>query len=231
MADLELKAAKAIYSEHFERGKQYASDLKGKAQSEDYKLVVEGLTNLKKLRDAGVSEAQALAVMPKIRSYCMYALNEYDQAYLVIEEMVMRDGRSPEHDQFIADKGAFLLRQMEAGIAELVGFAIRGAIRDAETPPPAQTVIPPVRYKSHPPNWQIFLSYVVKLVIWLLGIPASFLLTTFFIGWDNWAFLGPISLVVLWLLVRFSWWELLFPLTAIGGALVFFNVFVPEKLL
>ena len=43
----------------------------------------------KKLRDAGVSEAQALAVMPRIRSYCMYALNEYEQAYMVIEEMVM----------------------------------------------------------------------------------------------------------------------------------------------
>ena len=174
----------------------------------------------KKLRDAGVTEAQALAVMPRIRSYCMYALNEYEQAYMVIEEMVMRDGRSPEHDQFIADKGAFLLRQMEAGIAELVGFAIRGAIRDAEQPP-TQTVIPPVRYQPRPPKWQIFLSYVFKMLLWVLGIPASFLTTILFTGWDNWAFSGPISLVVLWLLVRFSWWGLLFPLTAIGGALVF----------
>src|ERR671915_1533409 len=174
----------------------------------------------KKLRDAGITEAQALAVMPRIRSYCMYAFNEYEQAYMVIEEMVMRDGRSPEHDQFIADKGAFLLRQMEAGIAELVGFAIRGAIRDAEQPP-AQTVIPPVRSQPRPSAWQTFLGNLVKFLIWLIGIPASFLLTTFFIGWDNWAFLGPISLVVLWLLVRFSWWGLLFPVTAIVGALLF----------
>jgi hypothetical protein len=175
----------------------------------------------KKLRNAGLSEAQALAVMPRIRSYCMYAFNEYEQAYLVIEEMVARDGRSPEHDQFIADKGAFLLRQMEAGIAELVGFAIRGAIRDAEQPP-AQNVIPPVRPQPRPSAWQTVLGNLVKLLIWLIGIPASFLLTTFFTGWDNWAFLGPISLVVLWLLVRFSSWGLLFPLTAIGGAFMFF---------
>jgi hypothetical protein len=53
-------------------------------------------------------------------------------------------------------------------------------------------------------------------------MPASFLLTTLFTGWDSWAFSGPISLVVLWLMVRFSSWGLLFPLTAIGGALVFF---------
>src|ERR671924_2225188 len=125
----------------------------------------------KKLRDAGLSEAKVLEVMPRIRSYCMYAFNEYEQAYLVIEQMVARDGRSPEHDQFIADKGAFLLRQMEAGIAELVGFAIRGAIRDAQTPPaPAlREVITTVPYKSRTPAWQIFLSYVIKLVIWLVG--------------------------------------------------------------
>jgi hypothetical protein len=180
----------------------------------------------KKLRDAGVAEAQALAVMPRIRSYCMYALNEYDQAYMVIEEMVSRDGRSPEHDQFMADKGAFLLRQMEAGIAELVGFAIRQAIRDVQQPPP-RDVIPAVRYKPRPPGWQIFLSYVVKMLIWLLGMPASYLMTTLFIGWNNWALVGPISLFVLWLLVRFSAWGLLFPITAIGGALLYFMLFVP----
>src|SRR5918992_840038 len=175
----------------------------------------------KNLRDAGVSEAQALAVMPRIRSYCMYALNEYDQAYMVIEEMVARDGRSPAHDQFIADKGAFLLRQMEAGIAELVGFAIKQAIRDAEQPP-AREVIPPVRYQPRPSAWQTFLATTCKLLIWLCGLPASFLATILFTGWDSWAFLGPISLIVLWLMVRFSSWGLFFPLTAIGGALVFF---------
>jgi hypothetical protein len=174
----------------------------------------------KKLRDAGVTEAQALAVMPRIRSYCMYALNEYDQAYMVIEEMVARDGRSAAHDQFIADKGAFLLRQMEAGIAELVAFAIRQAIRDAQQSP-AQTVIPAAPYQPRPSAWQTFLGNLVKLLIWLIGIPASFLTTILFTGWDNWAFSGPISLVVLWLLVRFSGWGLLFPLTAIGGAFVF----------
>ncbi len=109
---------------------------------------------------------------------------------------------------------------MEAGIAELVGFAIRGAIRDAQTP--AQTVIPAVPYKPRPSAWQTFLGTLFKLLIWLIGMPASFLTTILFTGWDVWAFLGPISLVVLWLLVRFSWWGLLFPLTALAGAVVFF---------
>src|SRR5918999_5197901 len=133
----------------------------------------------KKLRDAGVTEAQALAVMPRIRSYCMFALNEYDQAYLVFEEMIMRDGRSSAHQQFITDKAAFLLRSIEAGIAELVAHAIRQAIKNAQEPP-VGNVIPPVPYQARPSAWQTFFATTFKFVIWLIGLPASFLLTTYF---------------------------------------------------
>jgi hypothetical protein len=175
----------------------------------------------KKLRDAGFSEAHALAVMPRIRSYGLFALNEYDQAYLAFEEMVVKEGRSLAHQQFIADKAAFLLRSIEAGIAELVAHAIRQAIKNAQQPP-AGDVIPAVRYEPRPPAWQTVLATTFKLLIWLLAMPASSLLTSLFTGWDIWAVIGPISLFVLWLLVRFSWWGLLFPVTALGGALLLF---------
>jgi hypothetical protein len=175
----------------------------------------------KKLRDAGFSEAHALAVMPRIRSYCLFALNEYDQAYLAFEEMVVKEGRSLAHQQFIADKAAFLLRSIEAGIAELVAHAIRQAIKNVEQPP-VRDVIPAVRYEPRPPAWQTVLATTFKLLIWLLAMPASSLLTSLFTGWDIWAVIGPISLFVLWLMVRFSWWGLLFPVTALGGALLLF---------
>src|SRR5918992_1922121 len=136
---------------------------------------------LRKLRNAGLSEAQALAAMPRIRSYCMFALNEYDQAYLVFEEMTGRDGRSTSHQQFITDKAAFLLRSIEAGIAELVAHAIRQAIKNAQEPP-ARDVIPPVPYMPPPSAWQTFFATTFKFLIWLIGIPASFLLTTYFTG-------------------------------------------------
>jgi hypothetical protein len=175
----------------------------------------------KKLREAGFSEAHALAVMPRIRSYGLFALNEYDQAYLAFEEMVVKEGRSLAHQQFIADKAAFLLRSIEAGIAELVAHAIRQAIKNAQQPP-AGDVIPAVRYEPRPPAWQTVLATTFKLLIWLLAMPASYLLTSLFTGWDIWAVIGPISLFVLWLMVRFSWWGLLFPVTALGGALLLF---------
>src|SRR5919106_565250 len=175
----------------------------------------------KKLRDTGVSEAQALAVMPRIRSYCLFALNEYDQAYLAFEELVARDGRSTAHQQFITDKAAYLLRQIEAGIADLVAFAIRQAIRDVQELS-AGNVIPAVAYQPHPPAWQTVLFTTLKLLIWLIGLPASYLLAWQFTGYDVWVLVGPLSLFVLWLLVRFSWWGLIFPLRALGWALVFF---------
>jgi hypothetical protein len=151
----------------------------------------------------------------------MFALNEYDQAYLAFEEVVARDGRSAAHQQFISDKTAFLLRSIEAGIADLVAHAIRQAIKNAQEPP-VRDVITPVPYQPHPPAWQTVLATTFKLLIWLIGFSASYLLAWQFTGGDMWVFSGPVVLSVLWLLVRFSWWGLFFPLTALGGALAFF---------
>jgi hypothetical protein len=133
----------------------------------------------------------------------------------------LREGRSAVHQQFINDKAAYLLRQIETGIAELVAIAIRQAIRDLQQPPPRE-VITPVRYQPHPPAWQTFLLTTIKLLLWLIGLPASYLLAWQFTGSDIWALVGPVVLCVFWLMVRFSWWGLLFPASAVGTALLFF---------
>jgi hypothetical protein len=171
----------------------------------------------RKLRDAGVPEVQALAVMPRIRAYCMFAFNGYDQAILAIEEVVAKEGRSAAHQRLINDKAAFLLRSIEAGIAEILAAAIRQAIRAGQQPQ-SQDVIP-MPYLPSPPAWQTFLVTTIKLLVWLIGLPASLLLTWQFTGGDVWVWSGPVVLFVLWLLVRFSWWGLLFPITALGAAL------------
>lgn len=176
---------------------------------------------LRKLRDSGVPEAQILAVIPRLRSYCLFALNEYDQLYLAFEEMVERNGRSPAHQQFFCDKVALVLHSMQAGIAELLALTIRQAIQNVQQPRP-RDVIDPVRYQPPPPAWQTFLVTTVKLLIWLIGLPASYLLAWQFTGSDVWALVGPLSLLVFWLMVRFSWWGLIFPVSALGAALTFF---------
>lgn len=178
---------------------------------------------LRKLRDAGVPEARILAVLPRLRSYCLFCLNEYDQLYLAFEEMVERTGRSPAHQQFFCDKVAFVLRSMEAGIAELLALTIRQAIQNAQEPRP-RDVIEPVRYQPSPPAWQTFLLTTLKLLVWLIAMPASYLLAWQFTGSDVRVWIGPILLCVCWLIFRFSWWGLLLPLSALGGVLVLYGL-------
>jgi hypothetical protein len=85
----------------------------------------------------------------------------------------------------------------------------------------ALAVMPRIR-QPRPSAWQTFLVTTLKLLLWLIGLPASFLLAWRFTGADVRALLGPPVLLVFWLMVRLSWWGLLFPLTALGAALLFF---------
>jgi hypothetical protein len=174
----------------------------------------------RKFLDSGVPEAHGLAAMGRIRAYALFALNEYDQLYLAFEEMVEREGRSPAHQQYITDKVGFLLRSLEASIAELLALTIRQPIEAARQPPPQAVITPPVYNQPSPPAWQTVLFTTVKLLIWLIGLPASLLLAFQFTGSDVWAWSGPLLLCALWLLCRFSWLGLLFPLCALGAALL-----------
>jgi hypothetical protein len=177
---------------------------------------------LRKLRDAGVPEAQVLAVLPRLRGYALFVLNEYDQLYLRCEEMAERDGRSQAHQRYIHDKLAFVLRSMEAGIAELLALTIRQAIQNAQQPPRPREVIEPVRYQPPAPAWQTVLLTTLKLLVWLIALPASYFLAWQFTGLDVRVWLGPILLFVCWLIFRFSWSGLLIPLSALGAVLMLY---------
>lgn len=179
---------------------------------------------LRKLRDTGVPEVQILAVLPRIRAYCVFVLNEYDQLYLAFEEMAERDGRSLAHQRYFNDKVGFLLRSMETAIAEILALTLRQAIQNVQPLPPAREVISPVRYQRRPPAWQTFLLTTFKLLTWLFGLPASFLLAWQLTGSDFWAWTTPILLVVFWLIFRFSWFGLAIPLAAIITALLLYSI-------
>jgi hypothetical protein len=170
---------------------------------------------LRKLRDAGVPEAQILAVLPRIRSYCVFVLNEYDQLYLAFEEMSDREGRSLAHQRYFNDKVMYVLRSMEAGIAEILAMTIRQAIQGVQPLPQSREVIAHVPHQPNPPAWQTVLLTTFKLLIWLIGLPASYLLVWQLTGSDFWAWMSPLLLVVFWLIFRFSWFGLAVPLSAI----------------
>jgi hypothetical protein len=181
-------------------------------------------TAWRKLLAAGVPEAHALAVIPRIRSCCMYCLNEYDQLILDFEEVMEREGRSRDHQKRINDKIGFLLHSMEVTIADVLAITIHQAIEAAKHPPPQNVISPPVILEPASPAWPTFLLNTVKLLIWLLGLPASFLLAGEFTAADGWPLLAPLVLFVLFLLFRFSWWGLIFPVTVLGTVLLLYSI-------
>jgi hypothetical protein len=178
----------------------------------------------KKLRDAAVPEEYILALMPRIRSYCLFALNEFDLLYLACEEMSEREGRSVAHQRYFNDKLAFVLRSMEASIADLLALAIRQPIDVARKPPAREVITPPVYVEQSPPAFQTFLLITLKLLLWLCAFPASLLLGYELTGSEWWQLLFPLVLLVLWILFRFSWWGLIFPVTAVATVLMLYTI-------
>jgi hypothetical protein len=170
----------------------------------------------RKLLAAGVPEVQALAVIPRIRSYYLFVLNEYDQLYLAFEDLVQREGRSPAHQQHFSDKVGFLLRTMEGAISDLLALTIRQAIDTARQPPAQAVITPPLYVKPSPPFLQTFLVVTLKLLLWLCAFPASLLLGYQLTGSEWWQLLFPLVLLLVWVLFRFSWWGLIFPVTILS---------------
>jgi hypothetical protein len=169
----------------------------------------------RKLRAANVPEAQILALMPRIRAYCMFALHEYDQLYLACEEMSEREGRSVAHQRYFNDKLAFVLRTMEAAIADLLALAIRQPIEAVKQPPARQVITPPLSVPPPPASRPVSVT-VLMLLLWLCAFPASLLLGYQLTGSEWWQFLFPLALLVVWVLLRFSWWGMIFPVTILA---------------
>jgi len=120
---------------------------------------------LRKLRESGVPEAHILAVTPRIRTYCVFALNEFDQAMLAIDQVVAKEGRTIDQQKRINDKAAYLLHSIEAGIADILALAIRQAIETARQPPAQPVITPPLYVPQSPPFLQTFLIITLKLLL------------------------------------------------------------------
>jgi hypothetical protein len=129
---------------------------------------------MRQLRQSGVPEEQALAVMQRIAVFCLQTLRELDVIYREFEELVAKDGRSEAHQRVFTDKAAALLTAVEAAIAGLVADAIRQARDDYQKhlsqPKDVITVpAPPRREREHPRNpW---LLWLVGLGAWLMFWP------------------------------------------------------------
>jgi hypothetical protein len=171
---------------------------------------------LRTLRESGVPEAHILAVMPRIKTYCVFALNEFDQALLTIDQVVAKEGRTMDQQKRVNDKAFYYLHSIEAGIADVLALAIRQVIETARQPPAQPVITPPLYVPSSPPFLQTFLVVTIKLLLWLCAFPASLLLGYQLTGSEWWQLLFPLVLLVVWILFRFSWWGMIFPVTILS---------------
>jgi hypothetical protein len=80
---------------------------------------------LRKLRQSGLPEQQALMVMQRISAFCLRTLRELDEIYRQFDGIIAEDGRSEHHSRRLHDKATALLLQVESGIADIVASAIR----------------------------------------------------------------------------------------------------------
>jgi hypothetical protein len=178
----------------------------------------------RKLRHAGVPEAQALLVMQRISSFCLQTLRELDLLYRQFEELVAEDGRSEPHQLWLLDKAGALLLQSEAGIAAIVAEAIRQATQDLKNqpPPPQQVIEPPVRARPAPPEWLLSLLATLRLLVWVAGLYPAVHLAWFFTLSDIWMWVGPLLLFGFWVRWGGSWWALILPGSAIAGGIMLY---------
>jgi hypothetical protein len=170
------------------------------------------------LRQAGVPEQQALAVMERIVSFSLSVFTVLDEAYRAFEEQIEEEGRSEAHQDNAAEKGAALLLQLESAIAAIAAEAIGKAIHDWKNQPrPPEPVIEVTRVTPSPPARLPGLPAVLRLLVWVAGMAASLLFSYQSSGSIVWAGIGLLIPFLLWVRLHSAWWALIFPVIALAG--------------
>jgi hypothetical protein len=187
---------------------------------------------MRRLRQAGIPETSALMVMQRIASFGVQTLRELDALYRQFDDIIAEDGRNAAHQEWVDNKAAALLLQLESAIAILVAEIIRQATDELKTqPPPAGQVIEPgvASQLLPPPAGLPFLLALLMHCIWVAGMAASLLFAYQASGMLFWAGIGLMIPFLLWYRWGSAWWSLFFPLTALGAeAWVLFWLLIVE---
>jgi hypothetical protein len=141
---------------------------------------------LRQLRDAGIPETEALAVIRRFNEFAVHVLRELDQLYRAFEALDAADpDRSQAHQEWFDTKLGGMLLTIEDFIAALVAEAIKKAKEDyrSELTTPREVITLPPR----PPVWEQALHAVGRqlrdpVVLWPVLLISWFLLWSLIIG-------------------------------------------------
>lgn len=119
---------------------------------------------LHKLHQAHLPVQQSLLASQRIASLCLESVELLNEAYFELEEYVSRGGRSEDHQRWLEDRAANLLRHLELGIDASVQTAIRQIGNELTSPKPVtpQVIVQPT------PAW--CKQRMVPLGFWIFWI-------------------------------------------------------------
>lgn len=127
---------------------------------------------LAKLRQAQVADQPYLLASQRIASLCFESLRLLDEMYLELEQYVSRAGRSQPHQQWLEDRAAHLLQQVELGINASVATGIRHLGNELTSRPREvirEVIVPrtPASYKRFARLWfRLVVTTAVALIAW-----------------------------------------------------------------
>jgi hypothetical protein len=120
---------------------------------------------LRQLRDEGIPETEALAVIKRFSAFAIQVLRELDDLYREFEALLASDPvRSQAHQEWLDTKAGGLLLTIEAFIADLVAEAINKAKADYRakiSKPRAVITTPPQR----PSRWEEVADQIAQAVL------------------------------------------------------------------
>jgi hypothetical protein len=181
---------------------------------------------MQRLRQAGFSEAELFIALEYFKSLLKRLLTEADAVYSVYEtSRLSQPGRTAAHQQWLDAQFAGLLYLYQESVEELITAAMRyatnGFLRSAYQ---HQDMFGEWGLLPRKPTWAGGLWRASKVIIWLMGMFAGYILLlacndVLFGGFVPASYIvigtGLMLLLVVWRKVGLSTWGLLLPLSLV----------------
>jgi hypothetical protein len=171
---------------------------------------------LRQLRDAGIPETEALAVIRRFNAFAVQVLRELDDLYREFEQLLAQDpDRSKAHQEWFETKAGGVLLTLESFITSLITEAINKAKEDYRTQLSQPREVITVPHQRSRPGWLTDSFTTIHDLVWIAGMVAGFVMAWQFSGSFVVAGIGFLIPFLLWLKVGRFRWALLIPLSGI----------------
>ena len=171
---------------------------------------------LRQLRQAGVPETEALAIIQRFNKFSIQVLREMDSLYRQFEELLAHaPERSAEHQEWLETKLGGMQLTIEAFIAALVAETINKVKEDYRNQLSQPREVITVPHQPSRPGWLAENFTAISELVWIAGMVAGFVMAWQFTGSFVVAGIGFLMPFLLWLKAGKFRWALLIPLSGI----------------